>query len=252
MQAVRQELIPKVKGLCQWYAKRPEPTPSRTSKTSNNLAANDGSRKLPTRIDIIAIGVSTGGPNALVQILPNLPADLPVPIVIVQHMPPVFTKHLADRLNANSSIQVHEGQPGYRLLPGTAWIAPGNFHMTVEKRGGDYIIATDQEPPENSCRPAVDPLFRSVANIYGANVLACVLTGMGQDGTRGCEVVRDAGGMIMAQDEATSVVWGMPRAVVHAGLADSIKPLDAIASEMTRLCNRDKSQFRFTKPMVNL
>jgi two-component system chemotaxis response regulator CheB len=123
--------------------------------------------------------------------------------------------------------------------------------MTVEKRGADYFIATDQEPPENSCRPAVDPLFRSVANADGANVLACVLTGMGQDGTRGCEVVRDAGGMILAQDEATSVVWGMPRAVVHAGLADSIKPLDAIASELARVCSRDKSQFRFTKPMAN-
>lgn len=256
MQAVRQELVPKVKGLCDWYNKRLDQATSSTAQPKsgvnrpiNRVVASIRNRANVT-VDIVAIGVSTGGPNALAAVLPQLPSDLSVPIVIVQHMPPVFTKHLADRLNGSCEIEVVEAKRGDMLTPGKAWIAPGNYHLTVHKRGTETYLETNQNPHENSCRPAVDVLFRSVAECYGANTLACVLTGMGQDGKRGCEAIHDAGGFIIAQDEATSVVWGMPRAVVHAGLADSIKPLDEVASEIQKQCDRNRNRFRQLKPTV--
>jgi len=246
MQIVRQELVPKIKGLCNWYRKASASTDrnSRTAIRVANLAANQPKKKV--QAEIIAIGVSTGGPNALAILLPSLPKDLPVPIVIVQHMPPIFTKHLADRLNQSCSIEIAEAKAGDMLRPGTAWIAPGNFHMTVKRSGTAVYIETNQDPPENSCRPAVDTLFRSVSATYGSSALACVLTGMGQDGMRGCNTIRDAGGFVIAQDEESSVVWGMPRAVVHAGLADSVKPLDQIAYELESRCSR-KNTFPFVQ-----
>jgi two-component system chemotaxis response regulator CheB len=186
------------------------------------------------KIDIIAMGVSTGGPNALQNILPLLPANLPVPIVIVQHMPPMFTKHLADRLNGLSQLQVVEASEGQLVQPGGVWIAPGDYHMTLRREGTAVKVALNQGTPENSCRPAVDVLFRSVASLYGANVLSVVLTGMGQDGARGCDVIRDAGGRTLIQDEASSIVWGMPGAVYRAGLADKVLPLAKIADEIIR------------------
>lgn len=192
-------------------------------------------RKGPlNRVDILAIGVSTGGPNALAEVIPELPGDLPVPVVIVQHMPPVFTKLLAERLSAKSKIPVEEGEPGAILRPGKIWIAPGNFHMIVEKDGNDIRLRTHQGPPENSCRPAVDVLFRSVGDVYGGKSLGVILTGMGSDGFKGCEQLRDLGAQILAQDEATSVVWGMPGFVARAGLADKVVPLQQMASEIVR------------------
>lgn len=247
MQSVRQELVPKVKALCVWHAKAAACNVPQSKLTAKGTSTAVKRERKDLPVDVVAIGVSTGGPNALSKILPCLPADFPVPIVIVQHMPPLFTKHLADRLNLNSQIAIAEAQPGDILKPGTAWIAPGNFHMTLQRHVSEVRIETNQNPPENSCRPAVDTLFRSVAETYGPNVLACVLTGMGQDGKRGCEIVRDAGGIVLAQDEATSVVWGMPRAVVHAGLADSIEPLDQIASKIESYCVRVKNRFRSTR-----
>jgi two-component system chemotaxis response regulator CheB len=184
------------------------------------------------RVDIIAIGVSTGGPNALAALLPALPAVLPVPVVIVQHMPPTFTKLLADRLNAAAALHVVEAKDGDELRPGGVWIAPGGHHMVVERAGFASRIRTNLEPPENSCRPSVEPLFRSVTAIYGEHVLGAVLTGMGNDGLRGAEQIRLAGGQVLAQDEATSVVWGMPGFVARAGLADAVLPLPAIAAAM--------------------
>jgi two-component system chemotaxis response regulator CheB len=153
-------------------------------------------------------------------------------VVIVQHMPPMFTRLLADRLTAEFPVPVHEGKSGDVLQPGRAWIAPGDHHMLVVRDGPQVRILLHQDPPENSCRPAVDVLFRSVAKTFGPDSLAVILTGMGQDGLRGCEAVREAGGQILAQDEATSVVWGMPGAVVRAGLADQVLPLSRIADEM--------------------
>jgi two-component system chemotaxis response regulator CheB len=186
------------------------------------------------RIDVVAIGVSTGGPNALAELIPAIPADFPVPIVIVQHMPPLFTKLLADRLDAKSSLRVKEGAAGDRLAPGVAFIAPGNYHMVVERSGSGYALGLNRAPSENSCRPAVDVLFRSISDCFGAAVLAVVMTGMGQDGLRGCEVIRERGGRILVQDEKTSVVWGMPGYVAEAGLSEQVLPLDRLAPAIVR------------------
>ena len=187
-----------------------------------------------TGIEILAIGVSTGGPNALAAIIPQLPGNLPVPIVLVQHMPPMFTKFLADRLNAQSALTVVEARGGETLQPGHVYVAPGDYHMVVERKGASLVTALNQAPPENSCRPAVDVLFRSVAENYRAGTLAVVLTGMGQDGLRGCEDIKRVGGTVFAQDEATSVVWGMPGFVVRAGLADRVLALPDVAPEIAR------------------
>jgi two-component system chemotaxis response regulator CheB len=182
----------------------------------------------------VAIGVSTGGPNALAEVLPEFPADFPVPVVIVQHMPPLFTKLLAERLGAKAQIKIEEGAPGQALRAGQAFIAPGNYHMTVEQKDRGVRIQTNQDPPENSCRPAVDVLFRSVAQTFGAGVLGVVMTGMGQDGLRGSERIKEAGGQVLIQDEATSVVWGMPGYVAQAGLADKVLPLHLLGPEIVR------------------
>ena len=186
----------------------------------------------PSRVEIVVIGVSTGGPNALTEVLPKIPQNFPVPILIVQHMPPVFTKHLADRMEQLCSLHVHEAVDGESLTAGGVWIAPGNYHMAIRRQGTQLKVVLQQEQPENSCRPAVDVLFRSAAELFGANVLSVVMTGMGQDGQRGCEAIRQAGGRVLVQDEATSVVWGMPGAVANAGLAHKILPLSKIADEI--------------------
>lgn len=225
---IQTELAPAIRALCPRKANKhskPE-SPSPPHKP----VAHAG----PTRIDAIAIGASTGGPNALADIFAALPAGLPVPILIVQHMPPMFTQLLAERLDRNSHIPTTEAHNGMHVEPGKAWISPGDFHLAVAREGTTIITRVFQDPPENACRPAVDPLFRSVASLYGRHVLAVVLTGMGQDGLRGCEAIRSAGGQILAQDEASSVVWGMPGFVVRAGLADKVLPLSMIAAEIVR------------------
>jgi two-component system chemotaxis response regulator CheB len=193
-----------------------------------------GVEAIPGTVEIVAIGVSTGGPNALAAMLPSLPAELPVPVVIVQHMPPMFTRLLAERLNTQAKLSVVEAQAGMTLKPGVVYIAPGDYHMELKRNGLSTVIALHQGPPENSCRPAVDVLFRSVAKIYGARAVGVVLTGMGQDGLRGSEFICDAGGRVIAQDEPSSVVWGMPGFVVRAGLADKVMPLETIAAEIVR------------------
>jgi len=182
----------------------------------------------------IAIGVSTGGPNALAEVIPRLPANLAAPVFIVQHMPPVFTKMLADRLSRVSAIPVVEARHGDEVKDGCAYVAPGDWHMVVAREGGRVKLSLNQEPPENSCRPAVDPLFRSFAATYGATGLGVILTGMGKDGLYGCESLRAAGGRVLAQDEATAVVWGMPGIVVAAGLAEEIVPLSDMANAICR------------------
>jgi two-component system, chemotaxis family, protein-glutamate methylesterase/glutaminase len=187
-----------------------------------------------SRLQVVVIGISTGGPNALTELFQVLPAGLPVPILIVQHMPPLFTRFLAERLAATSKVPISEAESGQILLRGCAIIAPGDYHLEVTSDGGTVRTRLTQEPPENSCRPAVDPLFRSVAKIYGAGVLAVVMTGMGSDGLLGAHAVRAAGGQILIQDEASSVVWGMPGFVARAGLADKVLPLSELAMEIVR------------------
>jgi two-component system chemotaxis response regulator CheB len=184
----------------------------------------------PRRVDIIAIGCSTGGPDALTRVLQALPTSLGVPIVVTQHMPPVFTRMFAERLDRSTPMTVVEAGEGMELLAGTVYIAPGDKHLVLLRRGTATVTQLSGAPPENSCRPAVDVMFRSVAALYGASAYAAVLTGMGHDGRGGAKVLRDAGAEILAQDEPTSVVWGMPGAVVGAGLADEVLPLDKIAA----------------------
>jgi two-component system chemotaxis response regulator CheB len=189
-------------------------------------------RRPAYRVDVVAIAVSTGGPSALMDILSGFPSNFPVPILIVQHMPPAFTTLLVDRLAGKCKISVAEGRSHETLLPGCAWIAPGDFHMAVERDDEAVRIRVHQDPPEHSCRPAADVLFRSVARVYGRHVLAVVMTGMGRDGLKGCEHIREAGGYVLVQDEASSVVWGMPRFVAEAGMADQILPLALLGAEI--------------------
>ena len=154
-----------------------------------------GSRTGANKYSVLAIGTSTGGPNALADLLPRLPPNFPVPIVIVQHMPPIFTRILAERLTGASHLKVVEGSMGAVLTPGTAYIAPGDYHMVVAKASQNKVVTkTNQNPPEHSCRPAVDVLFRSVAEVYKDKVLAVVLTGMGRDGALGCAKIKQSGG----------------------------------------------------------
>ncbi len=228
-ETIRDQLIPKIKSLC-----RQPSTQAKTYPRSLNIEAKGGGLATRKHVSIVGIGVSTGGPNALAEVLSRLPKDLSVPIVIVQHMPPVFTRMLADRLTAKSPIPVSEAKDGEVLTAGKAWIAPGDFHLTVVRVNGRYLAKLNQQPPENSCRPAVDVLFRSLAECAGPRTLAVVLTGMGQDGLRGSELIAAQGGQIIAQDQATSVVWGMPGFVARAGLADTTLPINEIANEIVR------------------
>lgn len=170
----------------------------------------------------ICIGSSTGGPVALMELLGNIRAPLDVPVFIVQHMPATFTAALAARLNAVCIMTVSEAIHGEFAKPGSVYIAPGGYHMELTKVGKDVCIHLSSKPPENNCRPAVDVLFRSMARIYGSQTLAIVLTGMGSDGLKGCQEIVSKNGAILAQDRDSSVVWGMPGAVVQAGLASEV------------------------------
>jgi two-component system, chemotaxis family, protein-glutamate methylesterase/glutaminase len=230
---IRIDLIPKIKALCGVGAMKIVPL-------ARPVPAGRIRTRLNSHIDIVAIGTSTGGPNALAKVLPLIPKDFPVPIVIVQHMPPVFTRLLAERLATHSRIAVQEGVAGTVLRPANAYIAPGDFHMTVVRSGLQHRIELNQNSRENSCRPAVDVLFRSVTAAYGTRVLGVVMTGMGSDGVRGSEVIREAGGEVIIQDEASSVVWGMPGLVHASGQSDAAYPLDDLAPEITRRVLRNR------------
>jgi two-component system chemotaxis response regulator CheB len=235
IQVIRDELIPQIKALCP--SVQPVPAP-RISENKSGLPAPVPGRS--QEIDVLAIGASTGGPNALAEVFSGLPGNFPVPILIVQHMPPMFTKMMAERLSTQFALRVEEAASGTILQPGRAWIAPGDYHMAVVRDGLNVRLLIHQDPPENSCRPAVDVLFRSVARTIGANALGVILTGMGQDGLRGCEAIKSAKGQVLAQDEASSVVWGMPGFVVRAGLADRVLPLPQIAGEIVQRVRRGR------------
>jgi two-component system chemotaxis response regulator CheB len=222
---IRTQLLPKIKGLAR-------PTPA-----TKLVAARPAPRPGPSaadRIDVVAVGTSTGGPNALSAVFPDIPATLPAAVLIVQHMPPLFTQLLAERLDRKCPLEFREARDGDLVVPGVALIAPGDHHMQVARAGTDTVVVLDKGPPENSCRPAVDVLFRSIAATYGGRALAVVLTGMGQDGLRGCERIQAEGGQIVVQDEATSVVWGMPGYVANAGLASKVLALEDVAAEIVR------------------
>jgi two-component system, chemotaxis family, protein-glutamate methylesterase/glutaminase len=222
--SVRDELIPKIKTLCAARGARPVAAPVLVSASSNP----------PKRIDLVVIASSTGGPNALGELIPQLPGNFPVPIVVVQHMPASFTRLLAARLDTLTPLSVQEGKEGEVLEMGQVRIAPGDYHMTVTRHGAKFALSVNQGPQENSVRPAADVLFRAAAHCAGENVLAVVMTGMGSDGTRGSAAIRQAGGAVIVQDEASSVVWGMPGSIVAANLADKVCPLNGLGQEILR------------------
>jgi len=188
---------------------------------------------------VIAIGSSTGGPQALFSVLSNLKAgSLRQPILITQHMPPTFTTILAEHISRVSGWQAAEGQDGEPVRPNRIYIAPGDFHMVVEQKGVDKVIRLNKNPPENFCRPSVDPMLRSISACYGRKVLVVILTGMGSDGMKGGHVVVEAGGNVIAQDEASSVVWGMPGAAATAGICCAVLPLKEIPQHIMRMAGR--------------
>ncbi len=225
---LQSELLPKIH---QFFR---VPAPAMARPRPQLVASPAQARGISSKAEVIAIGISTGGPSALAKVIPQLPADLPVPILIVQHMPPLFTRLLAERLDASTKLSVKEGVNGDPILPGRVYIAPGDYHMRVARIRNTVEIILDQGPPLNSCRPAADALFASVADVYGSAALGAVLTGMGQDGMNGAAMLKARGAHMIAQDEASSVVWGMPGAVVGAGLADEVLPLSEIAAALSR------------------
>jgi two-component system chemotaxis response regulator CheB len=238
LEVLREELIPEIKALHTAARAKAATRPSNPNLPPPAAAAPAATPpprgKRPGQVEVLVVGASTGGPNALAQVFTGLPADFPVPILIVQHMPPMFTRLLAERLSAEFAIHVQEAASGTVPHPGQAYIAPGDYHMIAIRDGVHNRLLIHQDPPEHSCRPAVDVLLRSVAHTYGSGALTVILTGMGQDGLRGCEAIHEAGGQILAQDEATSVVWGMPGYVARAGLADRVVPISLIAEEILR------------------
>ena len=248
IKSLAQDLLPKIHALAGRAPSSPAAPPAARpaipvaaapalTPPSTQLAAQPIA-SMPT---VVVIGVSTGGPAALDRLLPALPAGFPLPILIVQHMPEVFTHLFATRLNDRCRLRVREAAQGDAVEPGAIFIARGNWHMeavSAARSGAPPTLRLTQAPPENHCRPAVDVLFRSAAAVYGSGVLAVVLTGMGSDGLAGCRVIRGCGGSVLAQDQATSTVWGMPGAVANAGLAHKILPLAAIAPELAQLAAR--------------
>ncbi|WP_432508201.1 protein-glutamate methylesterase/protein-glutamine glutaminase [Kineococcus esterisolvens] len=230
MESVRAELIPKIKALVPGVAEPRSAVVARPA-TPVALRARSGAARTPRAL---VVGSSTGGPEALSSVLAKLPAGLGVPVLVTQHMPPVFTRMYAQRLDKVSALTVVEAVDGQSVEAGTVYVAPGDFHMEVVRRGSALVVKLHQGPPENFCRPAVDVMVRSAVAAFGGELLALVLTGMGSDGKLGCKAVAEAGGQVVVQDEATSVVWGMPGAVAREGLADEVLPLSAIPDALLR------------------
>ncbi len=229
-QYLRQQLVPKVRALT--------PGGRFARAAATGAVPRPGlPPPLPRQLrppEVVAVGASTGGPNALVAVLGEMPADFPLPVLIVQHMPEQFTGFLAQRLDSKCPLEVVEADEGMRLRPGQVVVARGNHHLEVLAAGDGAVLHTHQGPLVNSCRPSVDVLFQSVARCFGGAALCVVLTGMGQDGLRGAGEVRSAGGQVVVQDQSTSVVWGMPGAVAEANLADAVLPLDEIGAEIVQ------------------
>lgn len=241
MERIRSELVPKIEALTGRpspgrAATAARPAPARPSLSTAprraRHAATGGRVELP--VQAVVIGVSTGGPNALASLVPDLPGTLRVPVLIVQHMPPMFTRLLADRLDGTSPLSVREAGHDEPVRSGQVLLAPGGKHLEVHRRGTQVYTAITEGPLENSCRPSADVLFRTASAAYGGGLLGVVMTGMGYDARRGAEHVRDVGGHVLAQDQTTSVVWGMPGAAVEAGVVDAVLPLGELAAEIAR------------------
>ncbi|BBO81666.1 chemotaxis response regulator protein-glutamate methylesterase [Desulfosarcina ovata subsp. sediminis] len=227
----------KVMGVTRSIARPGKPVatalPRKAAPTTRRRLLSSANR---SRSEIIAIGISTGGPNALAKMLPMIPKDIGVPIVIVQHMPPMFTQSLANSLSGKCKITVREAKQGEPILPNTALIAPGGKQMKIVAGadGKSRVVKITDDPPENSCKPSVDYLFRSVADHYVGRATGVIMTGMGSDGTQGLKLMKQNGASIIAQDEATCVVFGMPKEAAETGLADAVLPLHQIADAIVK------------------
>lgn len=237
IEALRGELLPKIRALFASHAgysgiaRRPlwSPPPGMRTAATGTAAGTGG---------VLVVGSSTGGPAALDRFLPALPADFPLPVLIAQHMPSIFTALLAERLNGLCGFAVREALGGETVERGTAYVARGDRHMQAVGSAAHCALHLAQTAPEEHCRPSVDVLFRSAAMVYGAATLAVVLTGMGSDGLEGCQAIHSTGGRVLVQDRETSAVWGMPGSVARAGLADGILPLNELAAEVARFAAR--------------
>jgi len=249
MQSLSPQLLPRIAALAKGGMRGVEAAAGGVDSSAGltQMRLNEAQAKVLSPIEVVVIGLSTGGPSALEQLLPRLPKDFPVPVLIVQHMPKLFTGALADRLDKCCALRVQEAYDNAAIRPGTVWLAPGDAHMEVASRrvmssdgeldGGATRVRLHQQEPLNHCRPAVDYLFISASRMYGAGTLALVMTGMGADGLNGARVVHQKGGTILAQDEATSAVWGMPGRVSEAGIASATLPLWGIASALKQRVN---------------
>ncbi|WP_368744949.1 chemotaxis protein CheB, partial [Desertibaculum subflavum] len=214
--------------------------PNQTPRAARPLAAPPkparivlrAASRMPPRA--LAIGSSTGGPQALFQLFQLLKGQIRQPIFITQHMPATFTTILAEHLTRIGGVPCREAKDGEPVRDGQVYLAPGDWHMTVAVEGGAKVVRLNQNPPESFCRPAVDPMLRSLSEAYGGQLLAVMLTGMGQDGLKGSKALIEAGGTLIAQDEATSVVWGMPGAVATAGLCAAVLPLADVGPTVMR------------------
>ncbi len=235
MASLQGELIPKIKQFFMPGGESPAAAPRAAEPAPAAPPVGPPPARRPRglwRPRAVAVGVSTGGPTALSALVAQLPAGFPLPMLVVQHMPPLFTRFLADRLQTLTRLRVEEAAEGSPVEPSKILIAPGGYHMRLARRQDKVVVTLDQGPLENSCRPSADTLFRSVEEVYGGSVISVVLTGMGQDGLRGAEALKASGAYVIAQDEASSVVWGMPGAVVRAGLADAVVSLDQVVRKI--------------------
>jgi two-component system, chemotaxis family, protein-glutamate methylesterase/glutaminase len=254
MQSLSQQLLPRIAALAKDV--NPGKEKAGGGVTADNLQktrAGEVPARASAPIEVVVIGLSTGGPSALEQLLPKLPKDFPVPVLIVQHMPKLFTGALAERLDKCCALRVEQAYDNATIRPGTVWLAPGDAHMEVAPRramtadedrnteGCSTRVRLHQQEPLNHCRPSVDYLFFSAARMYGAGALALVMTGMGADGLNGARAVHDGGGIVLAQDEATSAVWGMPGRVSEAGIASAMLPLWGIAGALKQRVSAGRS-----------
>ncbi len=226
---IREEVIPRLKQF-----RRAVPLPGAVAGAGASRPRQRGD----VAVAAVVVAVSTGGPVALAEFLPAFVSRDGVPVLIVQHMPPLFTGHLAERLTKVCGLPVREAADGAEILPGDVLLAPGGRHLEVARNGPRIVAVLHDGPPENSCRPAADVLFRSAARVWGGSTMGVVLTGMGKDGLAGSEVIRAAGGTVLAQDESTSTVWGMPGHVARAGIADAVLPLGQLGVEVAMRLRR--------------
>ncbi len=225
---IKGDLIAKIKAITRNRLKifsKPLTNRAAASKKSSSLKLMGA--------QIVTIGISTGGPFSLQKVVPSLPEDFPIPVAIVQHMPPHFTRSLAERLDSISRLEVCEAEDGMELTRGKVFIAPGGLHMKFRRSGSSVRFSISKEPNDTLHRPSVDVMFSSAFDMFGGRVLAAVMTGMGHDGLEGAKLIKNAGGKIIAQDEASCVVYGMPKSIVDADLADAVVPLEEIASAIT-------------------